>query len=704
MAESTKNMTVGAGSASASVTATVTDQMPGVPCPATPGYTYTGMRYVPVFADPAEWSSANSYEPLEIVIHEGNSYTSKTFVPVGIDISNSAYWVLTGNYNAQVEQYRQEVSAMQGQVTQNKNNIADLKQQVSAVQGQVTQNKNDIAGVIAARKKVYVTYKDFGAKLDGVTDDSAAIVAAHNYANANGVPVVQHGGKVTCNFQAEVKTSCLLDMEFVLLADSPYPVYSIEADDPQTFTFSGSVTTDSVTSPDARLNGCFAMIQNENDGWNLGAREGTGTTIYHREVKAYDKAGMLITSPFYIPNTGTFTCSNVHSLWERPVEFAGATITYDNSEQANIPNFLRVRRNNTAVKDITFNPLSVPPASAASLASNGLIFVHACANVKVSNISANNNSSDNETAAASYSSYLIGFNSTFNCHVDNMLGVGGWGVVGSDWCDCMTYSNCVLNRVDNHYGAFGTYNLTNSKLTGICMFTLPYGNANAVISNVDMFPRATKYSCIDFRKDVKLAFQGTLYINNCTLNEPNSNRGNIFINAVKSVSSGSQPDVKPRIVINGLYYNTTRQLCYSPAEMALNYSINGFEGNFSMWGAPNVKMSNSICWNMDTNGLLTPNTIIHIDNCTLNKKETTPSTDWFFTGEFIIANCKINNTFKCNTQDDQAKHLVTGCIFKDGETVSGKGAVSLVGCVIDTVPTLVHYKSKSCFGIADDEK
>ena len=655
---------------------------------------YIGSRYVPVFGrkgeDSIEWDKTGTYEPLTIVLYQGNSYTSRQFVPVGVEITNQEYWANTGNYNAQIEQYRQEVSAK----------IEQYRQEVSAMQGQVTQNKDEIV----ARKKVYVTYADFGAQLDGVTDDSAAIVAAHNYANTNGVPVVQHGGKVKCNFQVEVKTSCLLDMEFVLLADSPQPVYSIEADDAQTFTFSGSVTTDSVTSPDARLNGCFAMIQNENTGWNLGAREGTGTTIYHREVKAYDKAGMLITSPFYIPNTGTFTCSNVHSLWERPVEFAGATITYNNSEQANIPNFLCVRRNNTTVKDITFNPLSVPPANAASLESNGLIFVNACANVKVSNISGNNNSSDNETTTASTYSYIIGFNSTFNCHVDNMLGVGGWGVVGSDWCDCMTYSNCVLNRVDNHFGAFGTYNLTNSKLTGICTFTLPYGNANAVISNVDMFPRVKKYSCIDFRKDVKLAFQGTLYINNCTLNEPNSNRGNIFINPVKSVSSGSQPDVKPRIVINGLYYNTTRQFCYSPEDMMLDYSINGFEGNFSMWGAPNVKMSNSICWNMDTNGLLTPNTVIHIDNCTLNKKETTPNTDWFFTGEFIIANCKINNAFKCNTQDDQAKHLVTGCIFKNGETVSGKGAVSFVGCVIDTVPTLAHYKSKSCFGIADVEK
>lgn len=131
MAESTKNMTVGAGSASASVTATVTDQMPGVPCPTSPGYEYTGMRYVPVFADPPEWSSANSYEPLEIVIHEGNSYTSKTFVPVGIDISDPQYWALTGNYNAQVEQYRQEVLQYSQEVSQYRQEVLELDGRVN---------------------------------------------------------------------------------------------------------------------------------------------------------------------------------------------------------------------------------------------------------------------------------------------------------------------------------------------------------------------------------------------------------------------------------------------------------------------------------------------------------------------------------------------------------------------------------------------
>lgn len=144
MAESTKNMTVGAGSASASVTATVTDRMPGVPCPATPGYTYTGMRYVPVFADPAEWSSANSYEPLEIVIHEGNSYTSKTFVPVGVDIANQEYWANTGNYNAQIEQYRQDVADVKDQISTANANIGNINTQIKDINAQIDEIETEI--------------------------------------------------------------------------------------------------------------------------------------------------------------------------------------------------------------------------------------------------------------------------------------------------------------------------------------------------------------------------------------------------------------------------------------------------------------------------------------------------------------------------------------------------------------------------------
>lgn len=88
---------------------------------------YVGARYVPLFADPLEWANTNTYEPLTIVQHEGNSYTSRQYVPAGIDISNEDYWALTGNYNAQIEQYRQEVQAFDSRITAAQN-AADAAQ------------------------------------------------------------------------------------------------------------------------------------------------------------------------------------------------------------------------------------------------------------------------------------------------------------------------------------------------------------------------------------------------------------------------------------------------------------------------------------------------------------------------------------------------------------------------------------------------
>lgn len=80
---------------------------------------YVGARYVPLFADPLEWDRNTPYEPLTIVYNNGNSYTSRQYVPSGTDINNEAYWALTGNYNAQIEQYRAEVKRCDARITAN---------------------------------------------------------------------------------------------------------------------------------------------------------------------------------------------------------------------------------------------------------------------------------------------------------------------------------------------------------------------------------------------------------------------------------------------------------------------------------------------------------------------------------------------------------------------------------------------------------
>ena len=88
---------------------------------------YIGARYVPIFSSPLEWDPTKTYEPLTIVLYQGNSFTSRQYVPTGIGIDNTAYWAQTGNYNAQVEQYRAEVETYDGRITTNANDIDDLE-------------------------------------------------------------------------------------------------------------------------------------------------------------------------------------------------------------------------------------------------------------------------------------------------------------------------------------------------------------------------------------------------------------------------------------------------------------------------------------------------------------------------------------------------------------------------------------------------
>lgn len=93
---------------------------------------YIGARYVPLFSDPLDWDSTKTYEPLTIVYHEGNSYTSRQFVPEGTSITNEAYWALTGNYNAQIEKYRAEIAQYDKRITKNSTDIAKNATNIAA--------------------------------------------------------------------------------------------------------------------------------------------------------------------------------------------------------------------------------------------------------------------------------------------------------------------------------------------------------------------------------------------------------------------------------------------------------------------------------------------------------------------------------------------------------------------------------------------
>ena len=112
---------------------------------------YVGARYVPIFGRKDEtsidWDDTKPYEPLTIVLYQGNSYTSRQYVPAGIPISNQAYWALTGNYNAQVEAYRNEVQTFRGDIDQNTEDIGTLNTAVEGMQGDIGDLQTDVGTI-----------------------------------------------------------------------------------------------------------------------------------------------------------------------------------------------------------------------------------------------------------------------------------------------------------------------------------------------------------------------------------------------------------------------------------------------------------------------------------------------------------------------------------------------------------------------------
>lgn len=148
---------------------------PPHPCPPPPfkGGTsmYIGARYVPIFADPVEWDDVREYEPLTIVIHNGDCYTSKCYVPKGAQLppypdGQTKYWVKTSDYNYQFADLKKTVTDLSRLVEQFQKDNEHFTELINGWNENVTQWEKDMVA--------------WGERLDTVESNVADLTASLN--------------------------------------------------------------------------------------------------------------------------------------------------------------------------------------------------------------------------------------------------------------------------------------------------------------------------------------------------------------------------------------------------------------------------------------------------------------------------------------------------------------------------------------------
>ena len=148
---------------------------PPHPCPPPPfkGGTsmYIGARYVPIFADPVEWDDEREYEPLTIVVHNGDCYTSKCYVPKGAQLppypeGQTKYWVKTSDYNYQFADLKKTVTDLSRLVEQFQKDNESFTELINGWNEKVIQWEKDMAA--------------WGERLDSVESNVADLTANLN--------------------------------------------------------------------------------------------------------------------------------------------------------------------------------------------------------------------------------------------------------------------------------------------------------------------------------------------------------------------------------------------------------------------------------------------------------------------------------------------------------------------------------------------
>lgn len=383
-----------------------------------------------------------------------------------------------------------------------------------------------------------VSYSDYGAVGDGVTDDYEAIKATHDAANKTGQTVVAESGKTYYLGQHSVAISVktdtvwtgatfIIDDSTLLPGDlaSKSSVFMIESDK----TSQRIITIDSLSKGQTNVGATFdgpTLLYLVYGGKKQYIRYGNNADsgADQQEIILVDKDGNVDPSTPILWDYPYLTSVAAYSAYDRPITIKGGTfVTIANAAPREYTYYSRnitIKRSNVTFDGITH---LIEGEGSTGAPYEGFITITCCSNVLVKNAILTGHkvyklSSDSTNSMGTYDISINKANNvTFkDCRQSNSItDTAYWGIMGSNYSKNLTYDGCVFSRFDAHKG---THNATiiNSEIGHQKLSII--GSGTLLVENTVIHGN----NIVNLRNDYGSTWDGDMIFRNVTLKNTTS--------------------------------------------------------------------------------------------------------------------------------------------------------------------------------------
>lgn len=415
-------------------------------------------------------------------------------------------------------------------------------------------------------EEIVVTYEEFGAVGDGVTDDFASIIAAHAYANENNLKVrakddaIYYIGASTDTAVIQTNTDWGT-AQFIIddrnLEDISVEVFKVTSKIPS---YNIDLTTLAKNQENLGITlDQYSAVQIMDKNTYRFYRVGKNQKSVQQDIILVNPDGTIDPNTPVVWDYETITSAVVFPIPEDTLYLNGGiftTLSPDVSPEKYIQRGVQITRSNTVIDGLAHYITE----GATGIPYNGFLDVDTCANILVKNVILTAHMGPDGSLNSSYDLLLTAVaNITFDTvsQSNDIHDETLWGISGTNFCNNVIFENCTLNRIDAHRGI---NNLTVRNCTlGIYGIGV-VGFGTMCVENSTIY----RDHFITLRTDYGCSWDGDVIIRNCTWIPPkDTSELSIFYGeSDESFDTGFECHLTNSLTIEGLHIVNSEEQPY----------------------------------------------------------------------------------------------------------------------------------------------